>query len=213
MKSEYPACWDWPLIPRQTGWSDEDHIEAFQTGTDVDGFHGLLCAVCGLTRQSKFHSFDHDHVTGLSRGFLCTRCNLAEGRSDAVAFDRYRWAPPAVLLNIRLAHRYMWRPAPRSKDTRNIGPWDLAAAVDRTILDEVQGVYERRQSKPGIWLYPTWEQLDQLIAAGGQPEIRRALLDGWISAETERAEANRRGMADLMTSLESIFPTDSEVAA
>lgn len=79
----HPACWEWPITPRAT----------------IDTWHADKCAICGDRRGITVLCNDHDHVTGLRRGWLCQRCNLAEGRDDNVQLRRYRWAPPSVLLN------------------------------------------------------------------------------------------------------------------
>ena len=36
------------------------------------------CEICG--RQCESLDFDHDHATGLFRGWLCRACNLALGQ-------------------------------------------------------------------------------------------------------------------------------------
>lgn len=41
---------------------------------------GKACEICGRTRIVKHR--DHDHQTGLSRGLLCQRCNMALGLFD-----------------------------------------------------------------------------------------------------------------------------------
>lgn len=41
---------------------------------------GGVCKICGETNQSgKRLSVDHDHKTGVVRGLLCQRCNVAIG--------------------------------------------------------------------------------------------------------------------------------------
>lgn len=43
------------------------------------------CALCScLFKNDKDAKMDHDHVTGVFRGFLCTTCNLAEGHVKTV---------------------------------------------------------------------------------------------------------------------------------
>lgn len=37
------------------------------------------CEVCGRDRKKRRLHWDHDHKTGLFRGWLCVRCNLAAG--------------------------------------------------------------------------------------------------------------------------------------
>ena len=43
---------------------------------------GGVCAICGTAksggRSGRFH-VDHDHRTGIIRGMLCNRCNVALG--------------------------------------------------------------------------------------------------------------------------------------
>jgi hypothetical protein len=39
----------------------------------------LVCEVCGNPPNKKGLHFDHDHMTGQFRGWLCFRCNLALG--------------------------------------------------------------------------------------------------------------------------------------
>lgn len=37
--------------------------------------HGNVCELCGNAPKSRGLSEDHDHRTGLHRGWLCHRCN------------------------------------------------------------------------------------------------------------------------------------------
>jgi len=40
---------------------------------------GIYCAICQCPRDGISLSIDHDHETGLARGFLCRQCNIALG--------------------------------------------------------------------------------------------------------------------------------------
>lgn len=55
-------------------------------GLDLAGYERLFvkqdgaCAVCGK-RQKRAFDVDHDHVTGVVRGLLCTSCNRMIGHA------------------------------------------------------------------------------------------------------------------------------------
>jgi hypothetical protein len=61
-------------------------------------FHGSRCAICGSNDSDLV--VDHDHWSGLVRGFLCNGCNRIEGswRADLLPlFTRYRRRHPAAI--------------------------------------------------------------------------------------------------------------------
>ena len=39
--------------------------------------HGPGCQICGNVPKTRRLDWDHDHRTGLTRGWLCHRCNRA----------------------------------------------------------------------------------------------------------------------------------------
>ncbi|REF00313.1 recombination endonuclease VII [Thermomonospora umbrina] len=92
----HPACWSWPPLGYELD-------EEWGT-TPLWGWQAGRCAICG--RKTVLVT-DHDHRTGLIRGGLCSRCNTAEGLSNAPVFVRYRDRNPASVLGIR--QRY-WDP-------------------------------------------------------------------------------------------------------
>ena len=79
-------------------------------GALVDGDASILvrwqggrCAICG---KGKDLVCDHDHETGLVRGWLCQSCNTMEGtsREPDTIFARYRERPPAVILGLTIRY-------------------------------------------------------------------------------------------------------------
>lgn len=99
-----PACWSWP-VPGNLAPRDPDPdiaglatIEDWQAGR------------CGICSSETLLVTDHDHSTGLIRGLLCQRCNVAEAFRDLGPYRRYRERPPAVILGV--AARY-WDPLAR----------------------------------------------------------------------------------------------------
>ncbi|MFE6055389.1 endonuclease domain-containing protein [Kitasatospora sp. NPDC056446] len=102
----WPACWFWPL-PDTGGahWaSDTASLFDWQQGR---------CAICwwredqsavGRLREFRLVQ-DHDHATGMLRGYLCIWCNASEGHHTTDGrFLNYRLRPPARLLGIRFRY-------------------------------------------------------------------------------------------------------------
>lgn len=55
----------------------------FETSDEMFVWQRYRCAACGLGAERRNGTplqTDHDHETGLIRGYLCQRCNHAEGR-------------------------------------------------------------------------------------------------------------------------------------
>jgi hypothetical protein len=95
-----PACWRWPVV----GVIAAGEVEQSQV---LYEWHADRCAICG---RSAYLVEDHDHATGLTRGYLCTSCNTREGiyaRQQEGPFAKYRERHPTIILGLRL--RY-WDP-------------------------------------------------------------------------------------------------------
>lgn len=60
------------------------------------------CAVCGVYKANESDLFeDHDHNSGDTRGYLCIRCNTAEGQHWAPpVFEAYRRRYPMNMLGV-----------------------------------------------------------------------------------------------------------------
>lgn len=71
-------------------------------------WHQGQCAVCG-TRAGR-HVTDHDHETGLVRGFLCWACNVMEPNAgeNSDLFAPYRERPPAVICGVACLYDSGW---------------------------------------------------------------------------------------------------------
>jgi hypothetical protein len=91
------------------------------------------CAICGKTRDLVC---DHDHETGLVRGWLCHSCNTTEGTNQEpdTIFARYRERPPAAILGITTRYlnpvtgEYATPQLPREVDWKD--KWTDAASED-----------------------------------------------------------------------------------
>jgi hypothetical protein len=119
-----PLCWYWPTEPPARSNAEQKFRERMElsgcTPEEVavlwqmelmadrliDDGAGVLaewqdgrCAICGKARDLVC---DHDHETGLVRGWLCQSCNTAEGthQEPDTIFARYRERPPAAILGI-----------------------------------------------------------------------------------------------------------------
>src|SRR4051794_24928537 len=104
-RDEQPACWSWRPND-QVLWmvekfkSGEDELYLVARGKDAPPhimleFQKSRCAICGrgMSRRDPNRVdelvIDHDHKTGLIRGWLCKGCNSTEGRHN-VKQARYR---------------------------------------------------------------------------------------------------------------------------
>lgn len=64
---------------------------------DLADWQDDRCAFCGI-RPWNGTVLDHDHTTGMTRGYLCQRCNLREARAMTEEWERWReGCNPAVM--------------------------------------------------------------------------------------------------------------------
>lgn len=77
------------------------------------------CAVCQEERRALV--VDHDHVSGLVRGLMCSGCNSREGK-DAYApwFQAYRANPPARQLGLEVLYGQHKPKRPRQRAKRPV---------------------------------------------------------------------------------------------
>jgi hypothetical protein len=101
-----PVCWHWPT-PETITFKDERAAREFLQWWNRE------CAVCGDLGRGLTPALveDHDHETGLIRGYLCRRCNSSEWCSDSDLFRKYRDRTPASILGLRLLYTGGWGPA------------------------------------------------------------------------------------------------------
>lgn len=86
---DIPACMTW-LVPTP--------------GTDYQDWQDGRCGFCGRTIEDFAPKrmkmvLDHDHATGLVRGYLCRPCNSSEGQGNPRRWWRWRagWNPASLL--------------------------------------------------------------------------------------------------------------------
>lgn len=153
-----PVCWGWPVAvpteedarrkfiedaerrgctPGQAGalWDMERAADALVGGADavLARWQDGRCAICGRIRDLVC---DHDHATGLVRGWLCTSCNTTEGTNHEpdTIFARYRERHPAAILGLKIRYldpvtgEYAQPQLPREVDWAD--KWTDAASED-----------------------------------------------------------------------------------
>ncbi|WP_326615132.1 endonuclease VII domain-containing protein (plasmid) [Streptomyces scopuliridis] len=97
-----PVCWFWP-VPEAGRFMD--------AVTFMFDWQQSRCAICGRpgrrggTRSDSL-VLDHDHKSGIARGFLCHPCNKREGldRPGDGRYANYRRRPPAALLGFSVPY-------------------------------------------------------------------------------------------------------------
>lgn len=108
-----PACWSWPVLDEARAmlqrWRDEDpatigrvaHATLF--GDAIRLHHQGRCAICGRPGNEVE---DHDHTTGLVRGWLDRGCNTSEGmnRDPGSVYGMYRRKHPYLILGIEVPY-------------------------------------------------------------------------------------------------------------
>lgn len=93
-RPEIPACWSWPR-PYPGDLEEHSALEVWQDGR---------CAVCSWRPPAGGLVDDHDHDSGLRRGWLCRGCNTGEGVSRERVFALYRWRNPATIIGLELLY-------------------------------------------------------------------------------------------------------------
>ena len=105
MPDNRPACWRWKPPTDATmervrkmfspeHWESIDELEKRRLLMAV--WQRERCAVCGRKSYGSLDT-DHDHETGLVRGYLCRSCNTVEGFGGGLIFAKYRERCPAVI--------------------------------------------------------------------------------------------------------------------
>jgi hypothetical protein len=83
------------------------------------------CAFCNATPKRLVH--DHDHATGLTRGYLCRRCNAVEAASTHPGWKAWRaGCNPATLLSQQESYEGWGYVLPTAVDEH-----ELRAAINR----------------------------------------------------------------------------------
>ncbi|MFI2736620.1 endonuclease domain-containing protein [Streptomyces sp. NPDC018711] len=146
-----PACWSWPAMRpghddvRRRFWDGIDPTgysekalellrETADALADVDRevlmtWQDGRCAVCG--QNGRRLVLDHDHETGLVRGWLCSSCNTREGAAvgPGSVFALYRQRPPTAILGLTIRYRDPLTGRPATPAPPRIDGWDDSASA------------------------------------------------------------------------------------
>jgi hypothetical protein len=115
-----PACWSW-APPTEAdrervrgryaylveAMGEGDPLKRTLAGLVMVDWQQDRCAACASKTEVLVE--DHDHLTGLVRGYLCRGCNTAEGMNGdgARVWREYRERNPASICGIREFY-YNW---------------------------------------------------------------------------------------------------------
>lgn len=79
--------------------------EAGEETLILDRWHAGRCAICGRPAGGELVD-DHDHQTGLVRGYLCRSCNTREGLDQRPVgiLGKYREMPPTTILQLTIRY-------------------------------------------------------------------------------------------------------------
>lgn len=145
--------------------ADQRRLREFQDGR---------CFICGEGRAGLV--LDHDHASGLARGYLCGPCNVAEGLDlGDVDWDEYRRNPPARQLGI-VQHVRGGMPNPT---------WALC--------DHLRAIDRARRCRPS-----TADEMDQLLLdVYGTVDIDQAVRDVLASEVREATERDQKAAASI----------------
>lgn len=105
-----PACWWWEEPDSHpASWSSNGQREFLREWHD---------GRCGICDKVKVLVLDHDHRTGLARGYLCIGCNTAEGiaKGPRDIYARWRARPATEVLALRFAYQPGKNPAAPNLD-------------------------------------------------------------------------------------------------
>lgn len=125
-----PACWSWVITDEirehvRLATESESLLDRATHHTLADQlFSQGRCALCGIAGGRDVE--DHDHRTGLVRGYLCRSCNTREGAHRSTVHDvfaRYRERYPCLMLGLVARYSgYGW------EDGRPVGETEWPAA-------------------------------------------------------------------------------------
>lgn len=218
-----PSCWYWESpseFPKS--WSSSGQLAYLRV------WHDGRCGVCGMVKPIVL---DHDHRTGLARGYLCTRCNNMEAKSTKPRDEYACWRarPATEILGLRFAYRNGKVPATAdlSKPLRPMfsgffgSSWPDAPGehfeewpeVEETFtvlvtpdvarLIDIENAYRRACHERDI----AHSALDDKKTLGTSREIAEVFVRAALAVETAADNAKRAGLDIIGSRLPSRSPS------
>jgi len=141
-----PACWhfDHPF-PDEAPDSDPTFARDFPEAAARIAAEPLMIAVrrdvrerlrawqfnrCAICFREEFLVEDHEHSSGLTRGYLCQRCNVGEGVNAHQLYSLYRWRHPTSILGLRIRYVSVVTGVDYGTDFGGFDPWGEDNATD-----------------------------------------------------------------------------------
>lgn len=175
-----PSCWYWESPSEfPQSWSSSGQLAYLRA------WHDGRCGVCGNVKPLVL---DHDHRTGLARGYLCTRCNNMEAKSTKPRDEYACWrAKPATeILGLRFAYKNGKVPA--------------AADPSKPLKPMYSGLFGSSWPNSPDKHFEEWPDVEETFTVAVTPDVARLVgIENAVRRARHEKEAASRAVSDRKT--------------